>query len=134
MPRLTYCPREVRDSKLTPEGVRYFNDVDRNQVYQHMLAKARAQAAREPIRLEADELGSLPALLGGRAARPTQPVILYDAHGRVHVVSGKMPEAAELQEILQRKTEEPARPAPIQKETAATKLVVARLVGKTQRR
>ena len=121
-------PPEVRAARLTPEGVRYGSDDDRRLAFERARRTALHLAAREPIRLELDELSDFPSLLGGRAARPTQPVILYFPGGQKVVAVGGFGrlEAAEIQETLYRKAEE-RTPQPKRKKAGpAGDLLIAR--------
>lgn len=101
--------REVRESHLTPEGVRYASDTDRAQVVGSLRERALRQALREPLRMDLAELPQLVDRLGGRAARPVQPIVLYTPQGDrvIHLRTGGRHEMAELLEAAQRAAEAP---------------------------
>jgi hypothetical protein len=130
-------PPEIARAALTPEGVRFATDEDRKQVLAAMQARAARIARREPLRLEAEEVADLPALLGGRAVRPTQNLTLYFPGGQkmVQVAPRGRMEAAQIQDVLLRKMEEgrvaPKKTAP--KPGPAGSLVIAQAVAKTFR-
>ena len=126
-------PPEVRSARLTPDGVRYFNDVDRQQMHERAKLIAAQVAAREPLRIEMDELSRLPEFLGGRDSKPTQTIVLHVGRGKaITVKPNGRTEVAAIEEMLLRKLEEPrvvrhaGRPA--------QGLVIARNLGKTGKR
>lgn len=127
-------PPEARYARLTPDGVRYGSDDDRRQALARAKAAAERAVRREPIRLEVDEVADLPDILGGRAVRPNQTVLLYFPGGRKVVAVGGFGhlEAAEIQEKLQAATEQHGVPTvKRQRIDPAKELVIARKVAGT---
>lgn len=128
-------PPETRYARLTPDGVKYANDSDRQEAYARAVARVRAAAARETLRLESGEVNDLPALLGGRSARPTQNLVVYFPGGQkvIQMAPQGRLEAAAIQETLLRKLEEGVAPPRIMKKpNPATQLVIAQALGKTK--
>lgn len=129
----------VRYAHLTPDGVRYANDVDRREEVARAASKAMAAIDKDAIRLEPADVPNFCEMMGGPNVIVTKTVILVESPTRAHITHTppRAPgmSAARLQDVLMRKLEETREDAQLlaDRTSIRRKLMVAERVADAAR-